>query len=117
VQDLGLNDPSGNGIIPVLSESMHYRKTGAYITTGTWQIGGDEAWLDYQTYAIAQLAFFWLTWGRNISSSQNGRKMCESLGLEYLKTIDVYHGCRCYGVTFKHKDGWSVTSVILFAPL
>jgi hypothetical protein len=49
VQDLGLNDPSGNGIIPVLSESMHYRKSGAYITTGTWQIGGDEAWLDYQT--------------------------------------------------------------------
>jgi len=50
--------------------------------------------------------------GRNISSSENGRKMCDSLGLEYLKTIDVYHGCRCYGVTFKHKDGWSVTSVI-----
>ena len=49
VQNLGLNDPSGNGIIPVLSESMHYRKSGAYLTTGTWQIGGDEAWLDYQT--------------------------------------------------------------------
>lgn len=48
VQDLGLNDPSGNGIIPVLSESMHYN-TDAYITTGMWQIGGDEAWLDYQT--------------------------------------------------------------------
>lgn len=49
VQDLGLNDPSGNGIIPVLSESMHYRTNGAYIATGMWQIGGDEAWLDYQT--------------------------------------------------------------------
>ncbi|KIM44447.1 hypothetical protein M413DRAFT_431468 [Hebeloma cylindrosporum] len=67
-----------------LSDSMHYRTNGAYLTTGTWQIGGDEAWLDYQT-------------------------MCESLGLEYLKTVDVYHACRCYGVTFKHNDGWSVT--------
>lgn len=58
------------------------------------------------------IGFLLADFGRNISSSENGRKMCESLGLEYLKTIDVYHGCRCYGVTFKHRDGWSVTSVI-----
>ncbi len=37
--------------------------------------------------------------------------MCESLGLEYFKTVDVYHRCRCFGCSFKHKDGWSVTSV------
>lgn len=44
-------------------------------------------------------------------SVDNGRKMCESLGLEYFKTVDVFHRCRCFGCSFKHKDGWSVTLV------
>ncbi|KDR80789.1 hypothetical protein GALMADRAFT_153220 [Galerina marginata CBS 339.88] len=92
VQDLGINDPSGNGVIPVLSESLYYRTKGnKYAGEGVWQIGGNEPWLDFQT------------------SVDNARNMCNSLGLEAFKTADVYHRCRCYGVTFKHKDGWSVT--------
>lgn len=48
IQDLGLNDPSGNGVIPVFSESMHYNSRGAYSGQGVWHIGGDEPWLDYE---------------------------------------------------------------------
>ncbi|KAF8956934.1 hypothetical protein BDZ97DRAFT_1848960 [Flammula alnicola] len=91
VQDIGIEDPSGNGIIPILSESLHYSDRGTYMTTGMWQIGGTEPWLDYRT------------------SVENGRKMCDALGLEYFKTVDVQHRCRCFGVSFRHKDGWSVT--------
>lgn len=48
VQDLGLFDPSGNGVISVISETLHDRATGAYHTNGMWQVGGTEPWLDFQ---------------------------------------------------------------------
>ncbi|PPQ90050.1 hypothetical protein CVT25_006290 [Psilocybe cyanescens] len=89
IQDLGLNDPSGNGVIPVFSESMHYNSRGAYSGQGVWHIGGDEPWLDYE------------------ASVNNGKKMCDALGLDSFKTVDVFHRCRCFGVVFRHKDGWS----------
>jgi hypothetical protein len=44
-------------------------------------------------------------------SKANARKMCDALGLEYFKAVDVHHRCRCYGCSFKHKDGWSITFV------
>ncbi|CAA7269249.1 unnamed protein product [Cyclocybe aegerita] len=94
VHDLGLTDPfnpSSNGVIPILSETLHYRSVGKYLTTGMWQVGGDEPWLDFQT------------------SVQNGQEMCRSLGLEWFKTADVHHRARCFGMSFKHQDGWGIT--------
>ncbi len=49
VQDLGLFDPSGNGVISVINETLHDRAVGSYLTTGMWQVGGDERWLDFST--------------------------------------------------------------------
>ncbi|KAJ3514157.1 hypothetical protein NLJ89_g2531 [Agrocybe chaxingu] len=94
VHDLGLTDPfnpSSNGVIPILSETLHYRSVGKYLTTGMWQVGGDEPWLDFQT------------------SVRNGRDMCRSLGLEWFKTADAHHRARCFGMSFKHQDGWGIT--------
>lgn len=48
VQDLGLFDPSGNGVISVISDSLHDRASGSYLTTGLWQVGGNEPWLNFQ---------------------------------------------------------------------
>ncbi|RDB18569.1 Ribonuclease Z, mitochondrial [Hypsizygus marmoreus] len=90
MQDLGLNDPSGNGVIPIMSESLHWRKTGAYQTGGMWQVGGDEPWLDFQL------------------SQDNAQEMYRVLGLESFSTVDVYHRTRCYGAVIRHKDGWSI---------
>ena len=45
IQDLGLNDPSGNGVVQIQSEALHYRRT-EYATGGMWQVGGNEPWLD-----------------------------------------------------------------------
>ncbi|KAF9478239.1 hypothetical protein BDN70DRAFT_58947 [Pholiota conissans] len=91
VQDVGVDDPSGNGVVHVLSESLHFHQLGSYVTQGMWQIGGDEDWLEYN------------------KSVENSRKMCDALGLEYFKTADVEHRCRAFGASFKHKDGWSIT--------
>ena len=52
VQELGLFDPSGNGVISVISDSLHDRASGSYVTTGMWQVGGNEPWLDFQTRVI-----------------------------------------------------------------
>ncbi|KAF8887345.1 hypothetical protein BD779DRAFT_1527626 [Infundibulicybe gibba] len=82
IQDLGLNDPSDNGIITVMSEALHWRETGAYQTTGMWQIGGDEPWTDYAASRLAARKIF--------------------------KTVDVYHRTRCYGAVIKHTDDWSI---------
>lgn len=49
IQNLGLFDPSGNGVIPVISDTLHDRAIGSYLTTGMWQIGGNEPWLDFST--------------------------------------------------------------------
>lgn len=48
LQDLGLDDPSGNGVIMIMSEALHWKQSGAYQTSGMWQIGGNEPWTDYQ---------------------------------------------------------------------
>ncbi|KAF8902361.1 hypothetical protein CPB84DRAFT_1775902 [Gymnopilus junonius] len=90
VQDLGLNDPSGNGVVSVFSESLHYKAVNQYLRNGLWQIGGDEPWLDFQ------------------KSVDNAQRMCNSLGLNSIQTVDMYHKCRCYGVSLRHRDGWSV---------
>lgn len=57
VEDIGLNDPSGNGVVPVLSESMHYTARTKYTGEGIWHIGGDEPWLDFTTCVSSHFPF------------------------------------------------------------
>jgi len=85
-----MDDPSGNGVITIMSEALHWKKSGAYQTTGLWQIGGDEPWTDFQ------------------QSVRNADNMCRALGLESFQTVDVFHRTRCYGAVLKHTDGWSI---------
>ncbi|KAG6872909.1 hypothetical protein C0995_005315 [Termitomyces sp. Mi166 len=89
IQDLGLDDPSG-GVIPVMSESLHWKSTGVYQTWGMWKMGGSEPWTDINL------------------SLQNAAAMYDALGLESFNTVDVRHKTRCYGAIIKHRDGWSV---------
>jgi ribonuclease Z len=44
-------------------------------------------------------------------SLSNAANMCRALGLESLRTVDVYHRTRCYGAILKHTDGWSIVYV------
>ncbi|KAG6818817.1 hypothetical protein H0H93_001378 [Arthromyces matolae] len=90
IQDLGLDDPSGNGIVTVMSEALHWKSQGQYMTYGQWQVGGSEPWTDIRL------------------SELNARDMCEALGLKSFNTVDVRHNTRCYGAVIKHEDGWSV---------
>ncbi|TFK39749.1 hypothetical protein BDQ12DRAFT_734488 [Crucibulum laeve] len=90
IQDLGLDDPSGNGVITIMSEALHWKKHSSYQTTGMWQVGGDEPWTEINR-------------SRRLASG-----LCTTLGLESLDTVDVYHRARCYGCVIKHKDGWSL---------
>lgn len=55
IQDLGLHDPSGNGVLTVMSEALHWKQAGTYQTEGMWQVGGDEPWTNLQQYVIPQL--------------------------------------------------------------
>lgn len=48
IHDLGLGN-AANGIVSVMSESIHYREKGRYVHDGRWSVGGTESWLDYQT--------------------------------------------------------------------
>ncbi|KAG5654002.1 hypothetical protein H0H81_008584 [Sphagnurus paluster] len=48
VQDLGLDDPSGNGVVPIMCEALHWKNMGGYQSYGMWQIGGTEPWTDYE---------------------------------------------------------------------
>ncbi|PPQ65164.1 hypothetical protein CVT24_011027 [Panaeolus cyanescens] len=91
VQDIGLNDPSGNGVISVLSDALHYQRSGRYMSSGLWQVGGTEEWLDYDL------------------SIKHSQDMCRSLGLRSFDTVDVFHRCKCYGAVIRHQDGWSIS--------
>ena len=52
--------------------------------------------------------FFLLLGTRSVD---NARLMCRSLGLSSFKTVDMHHGCRCYGAVITHEDGWSIAQV------
>lgn len=54
---------------------------------------------------------FSLLLGRSVD---NARVMCRSLGLSSFKTVDMNHGCRCYGAVITHEDGWSIAQVLYF---
>ncbi|KAK7437378.1 hypothetical protein VKT23_018623 [Stygiomarasmius scandens] len=90
VQNLGLFDPVENGVISVMSPALHWRESNAYPTSGMWQIGGIEPWLDIN------------------ESKMHGQDMCRALGLKSFRTVDMRHRTRCYGAVIKSNDGWSI---------
>ncbi|KAF8639102.1 hypothetical protein AX17_001745 [Amanita inopinata Kibby_2008] len=81
---------SYTGVITIMSEALHFRQNDAYQTTGMWQIGGTEPWLDMHR------------------SRRLVKDMCRSLGLASFQTVDMYHRTRCYGAVMRHQDGWSI---------
>ncbi|KAJ6547859.1 hypothetical protein B0H10DRAFT_2130608 [Mycena sp. CBHHK59/15] len=87
IEDLGFDDPSGNGVVSVISDALH---PNGYATTGFWKIEGAEPWAEF---------------GR---SSAAGAKLCRALGLTSLQTVDVRHAVKAYGLVVKHRDGWSI---------
>ncbi|KAJ6605846.1 hypothetical protein B0H10DRAFT_2076138 [Mycena sp. CBHHK59/15] len=90
IEDLGLDDPSGNGVITVISDALHIKRSGEYLNQGMWRIEGAEPWTDYER------------------SSAAGMRLCVALGLQSFHTIDVFHQVKCYGVAMRHQDGWSI---------
>ncbi|TFK75060.1 hypothetical protein BDN72DRAFT_758625 [Pluteus cervinus] len=78
------------GVVPIMSDALHFRRTGVYMTVGKWRIGGDEPWTDFERSQVAV------------------RQLCDALGLESFETVDVPHRTKCYGVVIKSKEGWSI---------
>jgi ribonuclease Z len=46
IEDLGLDDP--NGVVTVISDALHIKRSGDYLYHGMWRIEGSEPWTDYQ---------------------------------------------------------------------
>ncbi|KAF7317823.1 hypothetical protein MKEN_00870200 [Mycena kentingensis (nom. inval.)] len=90
IEDLGVTDPGPNGVITVISDALHYKKSGEYVSHGMWAIEGAEPWTDYERSTAA------------------GMRLCVALGLHSFTTIDVFHQVKCYGVCMKSQDGWSI---------
>ncbi|KAJ7173690.1 hypothetical protein C8R46DRAFT_1083687 [Mycena filopes] len=90
IEDLGLDDPSGNGVVTIMSDALHIKRSGEYVYHGMWRIEGAERWTDYER------------------SSAAGMRLCVALGLQSFNTIDVFHGVKCYGLCMRHQNGWSL---------
>ena len=46
---VGIEKPSlGSDVVTVMSEALYWKEPDAYQTSGLWQIGGTEPWLDLQ---------------------------------------------------------------------
>ncbi|KAK7031531.1 hypothetical protein R3P38DRAFT_2924192 [Favolaschia claudopus] len=90
IEDLGINDPSGGGVVTVISDALHIKRSGDYLYHGMWRIEGTEPWTDFQRSTAA------------------GMRLCVALGLQSFNTIDVFHQVKCYGVSIRHQDGWSI---------
>ncbi|KAJ7035559.1 hypothetical protein C8F04DRAFT_1037200 [Mycena alexandri] len=91
IEDLGLDDPAGNGVVTIMSDALHFKRSGEYVYQGMWRIEGAEPWTDYERSTAA------------------GMRLCVALGLQSFNTIDVFHQVKCYGVSFRSQDGWSIT--------
>ncbi|KAK2462756.1 hypothetical protein APHAL10511_005274 [Amanita phalloides] len=88
---IGNEEPNlGSGVVPIMSEALHWKQQDAYPTSGMWQVGGAEPWLDLQR------------------SRRLAVGMCQLLGMESFQTVDMFHRTRCYGVVMKHQDDWGI---------
>ncbi|KAG7445158.1 uncharacterized protein BT62DRAFT_951536 [Guyanagaster necrorhizus] len=90
VQNLGFDHPSGNGVIGVMSEALHWRGTTTYPDSGRWTLGGREPWTDID------------------ESQRHAKDLCAALNLKSFRTVDVRHRTTCYGLDIKSLDGWSI---------
>lgn len=87
LEDLGLDNSDGNGVISVLSDALSWKPPRPY--PGGVQVEKQD-WLDHnRSRALA-------------------KDMCTSLGLTEFTTVFVDHKTRCYGSVMKHQDGWSI---------
>lgn len=92
LEDLGLDNSDGNGVISVLSDALSWQPPRPY--PGGVQVEKQD-WLDHnRSRALA-------------------KDMCTSLGLTEFTTVFVDHKTRCYGSVMKHQDGWSIVWVPL----
>ncbi|KAJ6474674.1 hypothetical protein C8R47DRAFT_986730 [Mycena vitilis] len=88
IEDLGLGAP--NGVVTVISDALHIKRSGEYLNYGMWRIEGAEPWTDYERSTAA------------------GMRLCVALGLHSFRTIDVFHQVKCYGVSIRSEEGWSI---------
>ncbi|KAK0202420.1 beta-lactamase-like protein [Desarmillaria ectypa] len=94
VQNLGFDDPSGNGVITVMSEALHWKDPPTYPDSGRWMLGGREPWTDIDEYEM--------------QSKRHAKDLCAALNLKSFRTVDVRHRTTCYGLDIKSLDGWSI---------
>ncbi|KAF6761776.1 tRNA processing endoribonuclease [Ephemerocybe angulata] len=100
LEDLGIQETShsdpmpdtGNGVIPILSEALHWKRPGVLAENGLWAVYDEhkDAWLDVDR------------------SIKNAAALRQALGLSKIATVDMLHGTKCYGLVLWHRDGWSV---------
>ncbi|KIM85847.1 hypothetical protein PILCRDRAFT_817088 [Piloderma croceum F 1598] len=84
LEELGLDDPTGNGVKCILSDSLS--PEGSYPQT----FGDQFPWLD-----VPESRFL-------------VNRLCRILGLQSFTTVDVAHSAKCHGVIMRHLDGWSI---------
>lgn len=87
----------------------------SYRVISFWDVGSRRKWILGGFPNVSRCDTISVSPSTPYSSVENGNKMCEILGLDYFRTVEVHHRCRAYGCSFKHKDGWSITSAF-FAP-
>ncbi|KAJ6581024.1 hypothetical protein B0H19DRAFT_1251287 [Mycena capillaripes] len=71
IEDLGLDAP--NGVVTVISDALHAKRSGEYLHHGMWRIEGSEPWTDHEQSTAARM------------------RLCVALGLQDFNTIDVFH--------------------------
>ena len=69
----------------------------------------DRIGLVYLSFSRRLMQTSSLLLGRSVD---NAEVMCRSLGLSSFNTVDMHHGCRCYGAVITHEDGWRIVQVL-----
>ena len=65
LQNLGIVDCDDEGasvspgVVSIMSEALHWKQFDTYQTSGMWQIGGSEPWLDMQRLVGMLLVYFY----------------------------------------------------------
>ncbi|KAH7882444.1 hypothetical protein F5I97DRAFT_1961874 [Phlebopus sp. FC_14] len=83
LEDLGFEKDSKSPVIPISVEALHYQFNGSSSMNLL-----DGATQEHSIIAASDL--------------------CNTLGLQSLRTVDVIHQTPCYGVVISHTDGWSI---------
>lgn len=107
VEDLGLGNENGAGVITILSDALNWKGPVSYGARSS-----EEPWMDVERYFCSS-QYVPLLMHIQYRSRDDAAKMCHALNLQDFITVDVRHRTRCYGVVVKHTEGWSVVSVII----